>query len=262
MRCVALLLISCMSSVMYAKPPRHIPNELVEQFTLNHRIPVFDWYLDDTHSQTKTTLPNGSIVSVFKKKTIDAYIKQVKQNKANYYGETDIWLYQAFKQYPIQGKKVGIIGSDRPWYEAVVLAYGGIPVTIEYTPIITDDTRLRTMTVEEFNQNPERFDIILSISSIEHDGLGRYGDPINPQADLETMKKLKEYLKPDGLMFLAVPIGKDCLCWNAHRIYGPIRFPLLTEAWELIDSFGFKNKGFSGFLKDSYQPVFCLKPKQ
>ena len=33
-------------------------------------------------------------------------------------------------------------------------------------------------------------DVGLSISSFEHDGLGRYGDPLNPNGDLETMKSI------------------------------------------------------------------------
>ena len=47
----------------------------------------------------------------------------------------------------IQGKKIGILGSTVPWYEAIVLAYGGMPVTIEYNKIESQHPELRTLTV-------------------------------------------------------------------------------------------------------------------
>ena len=39
----------------------------------------------------------------------------------------------------------------------------------------------------------ERFDVVLSISSVEHDGLGRYGDALDPDADLHAMRFLQRY---------------------------------------------------------------------
>ncbi len=50
-------------------------------------------------------------------------------------------------------------------------------------------------------------DRALSLSSFDHDGLGRYGDPINPIGDLVAMETVKQDLRSDGLLFLTVPIG-------------------------------------------------------
>jgi hypothetical protein len=47
-----------------------------------------------------------------------------------------------------------------------------------------------------------------------------------------------------GLFYLAVPIGADCLCWNAHRIYGERRFPKLISGWKIIDKCGFNRHIF------------------
>jgi hypothetical protein len=40
------------------------------------------------------------------------------------------------------------------------------------------------------------FDVVLSISSFEHDGLGRYGDPLNPDGDMAAMRSTRRLLKP------------------------------------------------------------------
>lgn len=43
--------------------------------------------------------------------------------------------------------------------------------------------------------------------SFDHDGLGRYGDPLNPTADLQAMQTVQQVLYDGGLLFLTVPIG-------------------------------------------------------
>jgi hypothetical protein len=47
-------------------------------------------------------------------------------------------------------------------------------------------------------------------------------------------------LKPGALFFLGVPVNAehDVLSFNAHRIYGPARLPLLTAGFDILDVFG------------------------
>ncbi|MBX3718247.1 MAG: DUF268 domain-containing protein [Parachlamydiales bacterium] len=246
----------CLYAGVFAEPPpRQIPDELYEQFTLGGKVPVIDWYLDNT-------LPKGTTIQ-FPQRLIEEYIQMVQRRESGCYKDnTDQWLYQTLEKHPIEGKEVGIFGSQSPFYECVVLAYGGHPITVEYNEINCEDPRITTYTVEEFNKNPRKFDVILSISSIEHDGLGRYGDPINPNGDLEFMAKATSFLKENGHMILAVPVGPDALAWNAHRMYGPLRFPLLIKEWTLVDSFGFSERDFTEkSFGQCHQPILYLKPK-
>ena len=56
--------------------------------------------------------------------------------------------------------------------------------------------------------------------TIEHIGLGRYGDPIDPQGDIKAAKELSRVLAKDGSLLFVTPIGqKPLIEWNAHRIY-------------------------------------------
>lgn len=244
-------------STLMAEPPRRPPIEMLDGYTMNGTIPMLDRYIDGSCQED----PNSYFYS---QQEIDEYIAKVKRKEDNYYGATDTWLYQALEEYPIVEKDVLIIGSFQPWYESVVLAYGGRPTTVEYNKIVTDDNRLTVMTVEEFNKNPQKYDLILSISSIEHDGLGRYGDPLNPIADLEFMATCKQkYLKENGHMILAVPIGEDCIVWNAHRIYGHRRLPLLINGWDIVATFGFNETDLSRHLGEcDHQPIFYLSYKK
>lgn len=55
--------------------------------------------------------------------------------------------------------------------------------------------------------------------TVEHIGLGRYGDPIDPDGDIKAMQELQRVLKKDGNLLFVVPIGKSKIMFNAHRIY-------------------------------------------
>ena len=57
--------------------------------------------------------------------------------------------------------------------------------------------------------NLEKFDAVVSFSSLEHSGLGRYGDGLNPWADLITMAKTWCVVKPGGQALIGVPHGQD-----------------------------------------------------
>lgn len=55
---------------------------------------------------------------------------------------------------------------------------------------------------------------------VEHVGLGRYGDPLDPDGDLKAMAELKRVLAPGGTLLFVVPMGRPRLAFNAHRVYG------------------------------------------
>ena len=52
---------------------------------------------------------------------------------------------------------------------------------------------------------------------VEHIGLGRYGDPLNPNGDLKAISELTRVVSRD-LLFV-VPIGRPMVVFNLHRVY-------------------------------------------
>jgi len=65
---------------------------------------------------------------------------------------------------------------------------------------------------------------ISSLSSmhvIEHIGLGRYGDSIDPEGALKAALELVRVLKPGGRLYVTAPIGRARVCFNAHRVFSP-----------------------------------------
>lgn len=74
----------------------------------------------------------------------------------------------------------------------------------------------------DLNKLPFQDDSQPSIScmhTIEHIGLGRYGDVIDPQGDIKAINELKRVVKPNGDVLFVTPVGKPRIEYNAHRVY-------------------------------------------
>lgn len=231
-------------------PARKMPDALRDAYAMGGRAAITERYRDDAYPQNHPLIYTDVM--------IDACLARVEEGKNGIYGETDVWLRQALAQFPVAGREVGVVGSISPWYEAICLAHEGRPTTVDYNPIISESARLRTMTLAEWSAAPVYFDDVISISSIEHDGLGRYGDPLDPDGDIKAMAGLRRMVRPGGRLFLAVPIGRDQVAFNAHRIYGRARLPLLLQGWSVVDHFGFQDAHLD--LDGGVQPVFVLTP--
>lgn len=60
---------------------------------------------------------------------------------------------------------------------------------------------------------------ISCMHTVEHIGLGRYGDPIDPTSDLKAMSELARVVAKGGNLLFVVPVGKPKMMFNAQRIY-------------------------------------------
>ncbi|KAK6746593.1 hypothetical protein RB195_000085 [Necator americanus] len=90
---------------------------------------------------------------------------------------------------------------------------------------------------EKWKENLGKFDFAISFSSIEHSGLGRYGDPIDPIGDLREVLKVMCLLKQGGLFFIGFPTGQDAILYNAHRYYGRIRTAMIMTGFEWLATY-------------------------
>lgn len=65
----------------------------------------------------------------------------------------------------------------------------------------------------------ESIESMSALCSLEHFGLGRYGDPIDPEACFKCFSNIQKKIKTGGKLYLSVPIGKERLEFNAHRVF-------------------------------------------
>jgi SAM-dependent methyltransferase len=65
-------------------------------------------------------------------------------------------------------------------------------------------------------------DSISCLHAIEHFGLGRYGDKIDPLGHIKGFNNILRMLKPGGTLFISFPISnKNEVHFNAHRVFHP-----------------------------------------
>lgn len=60
-----------------------------------------------------------------------------------------------------------------------------------------------------------------SLHAVEHFGLGRYGDPVDAGAHERAMRSFVRVLRPGGHLYFSVPVGRERVEFNAHRIFAP-----------------------------------------
>lgn len=84
------------------------------------------------------------------------------------------------------------------------------------------------------NLADESVDVVAVISTLEHVGLGRWGDPLDPEGDIKTMREACRILKPGGHVILTIPYGYPTVVFNLNRIYDAGRVSLLTERFDVV----------------------------
>ena len=87
---------------------------------------------------------------------------------------------------------------------------------------------------DETNIPVDYCDSISCLHALEHFGLGRYGDQIDPDGHLKGFRNITKILKPGGIFYFSVPMGVQRIEFNAHRIFGmPYLMNLVTKDYEV-----------------------------
>jgi SAM-dependent methyltransferase len=85
--------------------------------------------------------------------------------------------------------------------------------------------------------------------TVEHIGLGRYGDALDANGDLKAIAELKRVLKPGGHLLFVTPVGQPVVQFNAHRVYSYEQIlgyfhPLVLREFSMVPDAG-------GFIADA-----------
>jgi hypothetical protein len=83
---------------------------------------------------------------------------------------------------------------------------------------------------------------------VEHIGLGRYGDPLDPSGDQKAMRELQRVVSPGGSLVFVVPVGRPRVCFNAHRVYSYDQIAASFCELELAEFALIRERGPDGWL--------------
>ncbi|MGA2642067.1 MAG: DUF268 domain-containing protein [Spirochaetia bacterium] len=134
------------------------------------------------------------------------------------------------------------IGSRMDGFIAHLASFRTVEV-MDIRPLKSSTVNIRFIQSDLMRDVQEPFidycDSISSLHAIEHFGLGRYGDKIDPYGYLLGLNNIYRILKKSGKFYFSVPIGPQRIEFNAHRVFG-LRYllELLSEKYE-IKSFSF-----------------------
>lgn len=64
-------------------------------------------------------------------------------------------------------------------------------------------------------------DSLSCLHALEHFGLGRYGDPLDPEGYRRGLTNLAALLEPGGRLYLSTPIGRQRVEFNANWVFDP-----------------------------------------
>lgn len=79
-------------------------------------------------------------------------------------------------------------------------------------------------------------DSISSLCVVEHIGLGRFGDELDPFGSEKAISELKRVVKWGGVMLFSVPVdSENRVCFNAHRTFTRDYLLKLFEGFEIIE---------------------------
>lgn len=81
---------------------------------------------------------------------------------------------------------------------------------------------LRADLMDPMTAPDEIADSISCLHAIEHFGLGRYTDPLDPNGHFKGFQNILRMLKPGGTLYISFPIGlENEIHFNAHRVFHP-----------------------------------------
>ncbi len=114
------------------------------------------------------------------------------------------------------------IGSRVDGFIAHLVSFGQKVRLFDIRPMesVIDDVEFVQCDATNLENIPdESIESISALCSLEHFGLGRYGDPVDPEACFKCFHSIQKKVQSGGALYLSVPIGYEHIEFNAHRVF-------------------------------------------
>jgi len=113
------------------------------------------------------------------------------------------------------------VGSRVDGFVAHIASFRVVEV-LDIRPSFNEIPNVIPKRIDLMADNPgmlEYCDSISCLHALEHFGLGRYGDSLDPEGWKKGLSNISNILRSGGTMYLSVPVGRPRVVFNAHRVF-------------------------------------------
>lgn len=163
----------------------------------------------------------------------------------------DWWV--AREVYRRKPKRHVDIGSRLDGFVSHLLVFREVEF-VDVRPIELHLSGFRGVQVDARSMVMFEDDSVESVSclhALEHVGLGRYGDPLDPQGSESVAREICRIVEPGGVAYVSVPIGRERLEFNGQRVFGP---GSVLKMFESLHLEGFSAVDDDGVFRDDKPP--------
>ncbi len=126
------------------------------------------------------------------------------------------------------------VGSRIDGLVAHLLTFTSVDV-VDLRPLTTEIDGLRFIQADACRLDGITTVSASSIHALEHFGLGRYGDPLDPLGHLRGLDALAGTVLPGGHLYVGYPVGRPRVEFNGHRIIDPMLAVERLAGFELVE---------------------------
>lgn len=140
----------------------------------------------------------------------------------NEYFWQDLWVAQ--KIHDLDPENHVDVGSRLDGFIAHLASFREVQV-VDVRPMSLEIPRVRFRQLDAMSDLPQDFeeyaDSVSCLHTLEHVGLGRYGDQLDPLGYEKAFRNLARIVRKGGRLYLSVPCGQERVEFNAHRVFAP-----------------------------------------
>lgn len=152
---------------------------------------------------------------------------------ASYYYQ-DAWAFEKIVQ--ARPAKHVDVGSHHKFVSLLSKVVDTTMVDLRPLPVPLESLKFEEGSILELPFADASQPSVSSLCVVEHIGLGRYGDPLDPEGTVKAVEELKRIVQPGGDLYLSVPIDDvNRIYFNAHRAFCETYLEKLFAPFEILE---------------------------
>ena len=163
----------------------------------------------------------------------------------------DAWGFEKiFKARPIHHVDVG---SHHKFVSLLSKVVDTTMVDLRPLPVALSSLKFRVGTILSLPFPDSSLPSVSSLCVVEHIGLGRYGDPLDPEGTVKAVAELKRIVQPGGDLYISLPLDDmNRIYFNAHRAFCEPYLERLFAPYDIVE----RRYIFGNDFTDQLRPGF------